>query len=61
MGNIFVKCFRNFPVAKTFMDKAGGSVKIFRRRNFLHSAEHFVGLIFGAVFQKFSGSEKVYG
>ncbi len=56
-----MKCFRNFPVAKTFMDKAGGSIKIFRRKNFLHSAEHFVGLTFGAVFQKFSGSEKVYG
>ena len=57
-----MKCFRIFPVAKTFMDKAGGgSIKIFRRKNFVHSAEHFVGLTFGAVFQKFSGSEKVYG
>ena len=57
-----MKCFRNFPVAKRlWIKRGGGSIKIFRRKNFVHSAEHFVGLTFGAVFQKFSGSEKVYG
>ncbi len=61
-GNHFEQCFRNFPVAKKFMDKGRGRcIKIFRRKNFLHSAEFFVGLTFDAVFQKFSGSEKVYG
>ena len=52
-----MQCFGYFPVAKTFMDKGGGGIKIFRRKNFLHSAQYFVGLTFGAVFQKFSGSE----
>ncbi len=57
-----MKCFRDFPVAKRlWIKRGGGSIKIFRRKNFVHSAEHFVGLTFGAVFQKFSGSEKVFG
>ena len=31
----FVQCFRNFPVAKRFLDKGGGAIKIFRRKIFL--------------------------
>ena len=35
-GNPSVLCFRNFPLAKKFMDKrGGGSVKIFRRKFFV--------------------------
>ncbi len=39
-GNHFEQCFRIFSVAKKFMDKGRGrGIKIFRRKNFLHSAE----------------------
>ena len=96
-------CFRKFPVAKKFMDKEGGSIKIFRRKTFcltvpkgsvgeyftvalisgiekvwirggggeyqdfpsnffcLRVPKNFVGEPFCAVFQKISGSQKVYG
>ena len=30
-----MQCFRNFPVAKKFMDKWGGGIKFFRRKIFL--------------------------
>ncbi len=95
--------FRNFPVAKNFMDNGGGGLSRFCvEKIFSHSAEklrrgtfycltnfryrkilgikergehqdflskifsltvpkNFVGQPFCAVFQKFSGSEKVYG
>ena len=40
----------------------GGGASRFSAENFLsHSAEYFVGQPFCAVFQKFSGSEKVFG
>ena len=40
--NPSVLCFRNFPVAKKFMDKrGGGSIKIFCRKFLSHSAENF--------------------
>ncbi len=39
-----------------------GSIKIYRQKFFLsHNAEYFVGQPFCAMFQKFSGSEKVSG
>ena len=97
-----MQCFRNFPVAKKFMDKRGGTSRVsveklfshsaekflrgvfycfinFKYRKMLgikeregastitaekflsHSAEYFIGQPFCAVFQIFSGSEKVYG
>ena len=28
-------CFRKFPVAKKFLDKGGGSIKIYRRKPFV--------------------------
>ena len=34
-GNPFVVCFRKLPVAKKFMDKRGGSIKILRRKFFV--------------------------
>ena len=41
VGNPSVLCFRNFPVAKKFMDEQGG-VSRFSVKNFLsHSAENF--------------------
>ena len=52
---------RVFPVAKKFMDKRGGLSRFSVEKIFSHSAEYFVGQTFCAVFQKFSGSEKVYG
>ena len=58
-------CFRNFLVAKKFMDKKGGGVgdylnlssKIFC----LTLPKYFVEETFSAVFQKNAGSEKFYG
>ena len=42
--------------------KERGGASRFSAETFLsHSAEYFVGQPFCAVFQKFSGSEKVYG
>ncbi len=50
-------------VSKIVRDKReGAGIKTFRRKFFLsHSVENFVEQPFCAVFQKFSGSEKVYG
>ena len=45
-----------------WIERGGGGVSRFSAENFLsHSAEYFVGQPFCAVFQKFSGSEKVCG
>ena len=42
--NPFVLCFRNFPVAKKFMDKwGGGSIRIFRRKFFVSVPKNSVG------------------
>ena len=61
-GNPVVQCFRNFPVAKKFMDKRGGGLPRFSVEKILSpSAEFSIGQPFCAVFQKFFGSEKVYG
>ena len=56
-------CFRNFLMAKKFMDKkGGGGLSKFSVENFLsHSTETLVEEPFSAVFQKTAGSEKVYG
>ena len=57
-------CFRKFPVAKKFMDKRGGGGKYqdFPSKFFCLTMPKFsVGELFCAVFQKNSGSEKVYG
>ncbi len=44
------------------MDKRGGNIKIFLSKKFSVTVpKNFVGQPFCAVFQKFSGSEKVYG
>ena len=47
-------CFRNFPMAKKFMDKkGGGGLSKFSFENFLsHSTETLVEERFSAVFQK---------
>ncbi len=49
-----LRCIRNFPVAKKFMDKRGGEPKKFLS----HSAEYFAGQSFCAVFQKFPVAKK---
>ena len=55
-------CFRKFPVAKKFMDKRGGKYQNFPSKFFcLIMPKNSVGEPFSAVFQKNSGSEKVYG
>ena len=55
-------CFRKLPVAKKFMDKKDGGVSRFSVNFFcLTVPKNFVGEPFCAVFQKISGSEKVYG
>ena len=54
-----MQCFRNFPVGKKFKDKKGESIKIFRRKNFSHSAEYFVEQPCCSVFQKMSGSQNL--
>ncbi len=57
-----MQCFRNFPVAKKFMDKGGGEHHDFLSKIIsLTVPKNFVGQPFCAVFQKFSGSEKNYG
>ena len=55
-------CFRNFLMAKKFMDKkGGGGLSKYSVENFLsHSTETLVEEPFSAVFQKTAGSEKVY-
>ncbi len=43
-------------------ERGGGGASTISAENFLsHSAEYFVGHSFCAVFQKVSGSEKVFG
>ncbi len=54
-----MQCFRNFPVAKKFMDKGGGEHQDFLSKIIsLTVPKSFVGQPFCAVFQKFSGSKK---
>ena len=55
-------CYRQFPVAKKFMDKLEGEVSRFLSKIFcLTVPKHFAEEPFYAVFQKISGSQKVYG
>ncbi len=55
-----MECFRNFPVAKKFMDKRGGGMKSFRRKKFsLTVPKNFSGEIFTA--SLISGIEKCLG
>ncbi len=59
-----MQCFRNFPVAKKFMDKrvGGGECQDIPSKFFpLSLPKTFVRQPFFAVFQNFCGSEKVYG
>ena len=56
-----MQCFRSFPVAKKFVDKRGGVTRFSVKKKFSHSAEYFVGQPYCALFNKISGSEKVYG
>ena len=61
-GKLSVLCFRKIPVAKKFMDRRGGGVSRFSVESFLsQSAEVFRREPLSAVFQKNSGSEKLYG
>ena len=55
-------CFRKILVAKKFMDKRVGEVSRFPSKVFcLTVPKHIIEEPFCAVFQKNSGSEKVYG
>ena len=56
-------CLRKIPVAKKIMDKSGGGgYQNFPSKFFcLRVPKQFVGEKFCAVFQKVSGSEKLYG
>ena len=55
-------CFRNFLVAKKFLDKREGWYQVFPSKVFcLTLPKHFVGELFCAVFQKNPVSENVYG
>ena len=57
-----MQCFRNFPVAKKFVDKGGGEHRDFLSKIIsLTVPKSFVGQPFCAVFQKFSGSEELSG
>ena len=61
-GNPSVLRFRKFPVAKSLWIREGGKYQVFPSIVFcLPVPKNFVGEPFCAVFQKFSGSEKVYG
>ncbi len=40
-GKLVEQCFRNFPVAKKFVDKRGGSNKIFRQKKILSQCRIF--------------------
>ena len=54
-------CFRKNPVAKNYMDRKRG-FQDFPLKNFcLTLLNSFAEEAFCAVFQKISGSEKVYG
>ena len=56
-GNHFVQCFRNFPVAKKFMDKGGGGYQDFPSKIFpLTVPKSFSGESFAA--SLISGIEK---
>ena len=35
LGELFVLCLRNIPEAKRFMEKRGGGINFFRRKNFV--------------------------
>ena len=55
-------CFRNFLVAKKFLDKREGRYQDFPSKLLcLTMPKHLVEDPFCAVFQKISGSEKVSG
>ena len=62
-GKLSVLCFRKFPVAKKFLDRrGGGEYRVFPSDVFcLRVPNSFVGETLSAVFQKISGSEKLYG
>ena len=61
-GNPSVLCFRKLLVAKFLWIRGGGVYQDFPSKNFrLRVPKKFIGEPFCAVFQKTSGSEKVYG
>ena len=54
-------CFKKIPAAKKIMDYKGGYQDLPSKGFVSQSAESFVAEKFCAVFQKISGSEKLYG
>ena len=55
-------CFRNVPVAESIRDEGGGVYQDFPSNIFcLRLPKNSVGEHFCAVFEKNSGSEKLYG
>ena len=55
-------CFRKFPVRKKIIDRRGGQYQKFPSKIFcLTVPKNLAAEPFCPVFQKFSGSEKVYG
>ena len=53
-------CFTDFPVSKKFMEKSGGYQDLPSKIFCLRDPRKFTGEPFCAVFQEFSGNEKVY-
>ena len=53
-------CFRKIPVAKKFMDKGGGYQEFQSKFFYLTVLKNFAEEPFCAVFQRISGSQKVY-
>ena len=54
LGTPFVLCFRNFPVAKKFMDKRGRVSSFSVEKFFSHSAENFrTGIFYCSIKFKF--------
>ena len=55
-------CLRKFPVTKNFVDKRTGGSQDFPSQKFCFTMpKTLAGKHLCAVFQKISGSEKVYG
>ena len=61
VGGTLLCCFRNFPLRKIVMDKRGEYQGFPSNFFCLTVPKNSVGEPFCAVFQKISGSEKVYG
>ena len=53
-------CFRKIPLAKKFMDKKGG-IKVFRQKFLVSQCQKISAGNPSVMFQKISGSQKVFG